>query len=297
MIFHEIYGCYYLCMEKIINHALNHTLTQDKILEIINQYAFEDSHIEIMSHLKNQDWPLITQDYHTPLHHPSTRPLTLLEKRWLKSLSLDPRIQLFSKSFDNLDDIEPLFTNDDYLIYDQYLDGDCFDDELYIKNFQTILYALENQFILKVTYQNKQLICHPTKLEYSLKDNKFRLKTSHDHFHKTLNLSKITNCELTQQTAFQDNKLYQNKQSVILELYDERSALERAMMQFADLQKKAEQINDKTYRIELFYQKEDETELLIRILSFGPLLKVIEPQRFVQLIQERLKLQLSCGLR
>ena len=47
MIFHEIYGCYYLCMEKIINHALNHTLTQDKILEIINQYAFEDSHIEI----------------------------------------------------------------------------------------------------------------------------------------------------------------------------------------------------------------------------------------------------------
>lgn len=82
-----------------------------------------------------------------------------------------------------------------------------------------------------------------------------------------------------------------------MELYDERSALERAMMQFADLQKKAEQINDKTYRIELFYQKEDETELLIRILSFGPLLKVIEPQRFVQLIQERLKLQLSCGLR
>lgn len=106
MIFHEIYGCYYLCMEKIINHALNHTLTQDKILEIINQYAFEDSHIEIMSHLKNQDWPLITQDYHTPLHHPSTRPLTLLEKRWLKSLSLDPRIQLFSISFDNLDDID-----------------------------------------------------------------------------------------------------------------------------------------------------------------------------------------------
>ena len=200
--------------------------------------------------------------YHPRL--PYSPPLTLLEKRWLKSLSLDPRIQLFSISFDNLDDIEPLFTNDDYLIYDQYLDGDCFDDELYIKNFQTILYALENQFILKVTYQNKQLICHPTKLEYSLKDNKFRLKTSHDHFHKTLNLSKITNCELTQQTAFQDNKLYQNKQSVILEL---------------------------------FYQKEDETELLIRILSFGPLLKVIEPQRFVQLIQERLKLQLSCGLR
>lgn len=297
MIFHEIYGCYYLCMEKIINKAITHTLTKQDILDIIHNYAFEESALEILPHIQDLDWPLITPDFKTPLQHFVSHPLTLLEKRWLKTLSLDPRVKLFSLSFDDLQNIEPLFTPDDYLIYDQYNDGDPFEDELYIKNFQTILYALENHYLLNLTYQNKKLSLQPAQLEYSLKDNKFRLKTYNDHFYKILNLSKITECTLGQHCTPKDKQLYQDKKKVILKLYDQRNALERAMMHFADLQKKVEQIDEHTYRIELSYQKEDETEIVIRVLSFGPMLKVIEPQSFVQLIYERLKSQKSCGLR
>ena len=43
------------------------------------------------------------------------------------------------------------------------------------------------------------------------------------------------------------------------------------------------------------YDREDETEVLIRILSFGPMIKVIGSERFVNLIKDRLQKQKSCG--
>ena len=42
--------------------------------------------------------------------------------------------------------------------------------------------------------------------------------------------------------------------------------------------------------------KDDETEMVIRILSFGPMIKVTAPQHFVELIKQRLIRQKSCGL-
>ena len=40
----------------------------------------------------------------------------------------------------------------------------------------------------------------------------------------------------------------------------------------------------------------DETEMVIRLLSFGPMVKVIAPESFVDLIKKRLVDQKSCGL-
>lgn len=39
-----------------------------------------------------------------------------------------------------------------------------------------------------------------------------------------------------------------------------------------------------------------ETEIVIRILSFGPMIKVVAPAHFENLIKERLIKQKSCGL-
>ncbi len=41
----------------------------------------------------------------------------------------------------------------------------------------------------------------------------------------------------------------------------------------------------------LHYRREDETELLIKIISFGPLVKVAEPDSFAVLIRERIERQ------
>jgi predicted DNA-binding transcriptional regulator YafY len=63
------------------------------------------------------------------------------------------------------------------------------------------------------------------------------------------------------------------------------------MLHFSHLEKETERIDDKHYKIKLFYEREDETELLIRVLSFGPVLKVIFPDDFVKKLVERLEKQ------
>ena len=78
-----------------------------------------------------------------------------------------------------------------------------------------------------------------------------------------------------------------------MELHDSRNALERAMLHFSDLEKETERIDERRYRITLHYLQGDETELLIRILSFGPVLKVIEPESMVSQIRERLARQMA----
>ena len=79
--------------------------------------------------------------------------------------------------------------------------------------------------------------------------------------------------------------------TVEFELVDERNALERVLMHFAHFEKRAEKLDEKKYRVSVTYEKEDETEILIRILSFGPMIKVTEPESFIDLIRERLRKQ------
>ena len=63
------------------------------------------------------------------------------------------------------------------------------------------------------------------------------------------------------------------------------------MLQFSYLAKRTERISEKTFRMTLHYRQEDETELLIKIISFGPLVKVVEPDSFAALIRERIERQ------
>ena len=74
----------------------------------------------------------------------------------------------------------------------------------------------------------------------------------------------------------------------MFELVDERNALERALMHFAHFRKQAERTADDRYRVTVYYDREDETEMVIRVLSFGPMVRVTEPRRFEGLIKQRL---------
>jgi predicted DNA-binding transcriptional regulator YafY len=81
------------------------------------------------------------------------------------------------------------------------------------------------------------------------------------------------------------------KRKLILELTDDRNALERVMLHFSHLDRETERIDDNHYKITLYYEREDETELLIRVLSFGPVLKVIFPDDFIKNLCDRLEKQ------
>lgn len=65
------------------------------LTRIGTEKAFSESFLSIPEALMNQTWPLIDNCRQTPLEHSPAMPLTTLQKRWLKSLLLDPRVALF----------------------------------------------------------------------------------------------------------------------------------------------------------------------------------------------------------
>ena len=84
--------------------------------------------------------------------------------------------------------------------------------------------------------------------------------------------------------------------TMTLKVFDERNALERVMLHFAHFEKQAEKLDNKHYLVKIKYALADETEMVIRILSFGPLVEVIGSENFRNLVIERLKKQKNCGL-
>lgn len=298
MLFSEIHGSYFRVLEEILCHATKGTLTENLLAQIVQEKAFAESNLSIPANLKNENWPLLTKDLHTPLHHSPTQPLSLLQKRWLKSLLLDPRIALFTPSMSGLEDIEPLFSPDTFVYYDRYTDGDPYNDPSYISCFKLILQAIQEQRKLRIRFRGHSgirhsIICIPLQLEYSAKDDKFRLLTAGDTKRHVINLARIRSCELLEEYLPAEAKAAKPRtQEVTFLLQDERNALERVMLHFSHLEKETVRIDSKTYQVTLRYDKEDETELLIRILSFGPVVHVTAPESFITLIRERLEKQI-----
>lgn len=302
MLFNEIYGSYYDAVAKVLEMAVQGNLTEKSINDIVLERAFGESVLNIPYALKNENWKLINCEMKTPLKNIPSQSLTLLQKQWLKTLLNDPRIRLFNPSVDGLKDVKPLYEQKIIEYFDRYSDGDDFNNSAYIKNFHCILEALRQnkKLIMKYTgkqWKEKKFICSPVKLEYSSKDDKFRLLAIAYRKIFTLNLSKIEDCELT---AFEVTENYEDyeeeKQSLVILLSDERNALERVMLNFSHLEKETERLDDNHYRLTLKYDKTDETEILIRVLSFGPLVKVISPESFIEQLKNRINKQFSCGV-
>lgn len=303
MLFHEIYGVYYQTVAKILSAAAEGVLTAERMNRIARECAFSESFLTIVPALESGRWPLIRNDYTTPVRHVPSMPITLLEKRWLKAVSLDERIKLFNVSMDGLEDVEPLFRPQDYVVFDRFSDGDPYGDAKYVERFHTILDAIHTNRPLCIDYTNRRggvnrIVCAPVKLEYSEKDDKFRLITSCRPYAKTVNLGRMISCTVVEnQKNMHLQPTMPSKRQLELDLYDDRKALERALLHFAHFEKRVEQTAENRYHVVLFYESEDETELVIRVLSFGPMIRVTGPERFVNLIRQRLELQKSCALR
>lgn len=293
MLFSEIYNTYYLAMSKLLSAAIDDELDLQKAKEIINKQAFRESFMVILDAIKNEDWLLIDHNYKTPLLNYPKQPLSKYQLRFLKTISLDPRFMLFQNELKLPDTIEPLYYSDDFYLFDQISDGDPYQDETYWNNFRLITIALKDKKKLEISYQGAKGRCQrlkiiPQKLEYSPKDDKFRLICHGLKRQIILNVSRILECKIVDE--FYDSISLPNskKDTLTIEITDIRNALERAMLHFANYEKETRQISDTVYHMKCSYKRSDETELLIRILSFGPMLKVIEPESFKEKIKERL---------
>ena len=302
MLFSELYSVYYNTIASIISNIIDGEKNEKQLQKIVAEYAFNESAITIIPALKSEKWQLTHRDMTTSLEHKPTLPLTILQKRWLKAISLDPRMKLFDVTFPELDDVEPLFVSDDYYVYDKYSDGDMFEDEEYKRQFKVVLKAIKNGTQIKFNMTNRHgndmfVRCYPKRLEYSEKDDKFRVITSGWRNVSTVNLSKMRNCtEYNGERELVSEEHKPVHDTLIAKIIDERNTLERFMLHFAHFEKQAERLDDKTYVVKIKYLSDDVSEMVIRILSFGPKVEILGPEKFKSQIIEKLKKQKSCKL-
>lgn len=329
-LFSEIYNCYYQVVARMMEECQTHPLTRQELTQIADTYGYEESALAILPNLMDGSWKLLadaessrkngrddrecSHSYRTVLTHTPAMPLTSLQKSWLKSLLEDARISLFftdeqlSALQEYLADVTPLYHPSDFCYFDQYADRDQFGLTSYRNHFQLILKGIRSRQALRISYYSgkNRTMEHtylPARLEYSPKDGKFRLyalyrKKNGRYRIDQLNIGRIMRIvetgfysrEAIDIDQYMDSCLC--RQPVVLEISSERNALERTMLHFSCYQKKVEKLEeDGRYRCSIYYDKTRETELLIQVLSFGPVVKVVGPEPFLRQVKERVRKQ------
>ena len=308
-LFSEIYNRYFLIINLLLSKR--GPISQKFIKDTVQKHGFGESLLFLLPRLSANEWELfedVNGSFHSMIPNGISLPLSRLQKRWLKAVLRDPRAGLFL-STDNINilnealkDVSPLFYQEDFYYYDRFSDGDDYSDTNYRMNFRMIQNAIFQKNPIRISYETRneritKLTVLPHHLEYSVKNDCFRLlcdvlgqNRPQKHI---LRLSRIKSISIPKTSICSDHVHSPEKkpEKITLMITDKRNALERVMLQFADYQKNTVRLDDSNYRCEIFYDKDDETELLIEILSFGPVIRVIENDHFIELIKERLRKQ------
>lgn len=315
-LFSELYSTYYRAIRHVLQKAAAGPLSAQELQHILLQYAFSESAYHILPKLQNEDWPLLqpTADgYIAACVPPEEMPLTFLQLTWLKAMISDPRIGLFLRDEalgamkEALLHIPTLYRQEDFYVFDRARDGDDYTNEQYREHFQAILCAIHEKSAVYVRYESghggrMDGIFWPYQILFSSKDDKFRIlchrNATRHRKQYVLNLARIISLrnagpdDAGQQPPHHHIGPRTKACGVTLEITRERNALERCMIQFAHFEKRTEyDVDTDTYTCVIQYDPMDETELLIRILSFGPTVRVLAPAAFRGLMRERVDAQ------
>lgn len=328
-LFSEVYSCYFQVIKSLIE--MKSCISEKEVNYHIKNTCFEESILYLLPKLTEQGWGFYEKRdglLHSRLSEGFYVPLTDLQKSYIKAILLDDKISLFLDD-DEIEavghafsDVEPLYLPEDFYYYDRFSDKDDYKDPDYRKHFRTILSAVENHEYVDILYESRfhrrlHHSCLPCRLEYSMKNDCFRLLAASSYTEDqhaassrarrnpkviTLNLSRIHEVTLTSRTVkclpdinhLLQRSCYQEPVRILIK--NRRNALERAMLQFANYEKSTRKLDEDTYECLIYYNKDNETELLIEILSFGPMIKVVGNETFLRQIKERLQRQAAASL-
>lgn len=314
-LFSEIYGVYYRIAGEILGKA---PVGSGEIQRIVSQSGFGESVLQLIPKLLSRAWPLLEERdglWHSRLNHPPRLPVSLLELRWLKAVLADPRARLFLADQEILrlnkllEQVKPLYDSRRFRYFDRYLDGDPYESGDYIRHFREILAALRNGEVLKITFHSgprepraRRITGDylPLKLEYSEKDDKFRVHCAHIRSgrsicHATINLGRILEIGPSRQQCMEPCVWEEARcrEPVVVEVLPERNAIERFLVEFSAYEKQSV-FEGERCRVSVWYPRADETEVLIRILGFGPAARVLSPEPFLRQIRRRVREQARC---
>lgn len=313
-LFSEVYGCYYQVLRHLLSNAKGHKLSE--LQQQIMEESFGESMLYMIPKLESGEWNLFTKEgelFYSKIREDFAVPISKLQKSYLKALIEDARICLFLENsvkvqLENmLADTEPLWQAKDFYYFDRFSDGDPFAAKKYRQNFRYLLQAIKNRQYVDIDYESPRgnRVHHhylPCRLEYSVKNNKFRLLAIEAKQKKRLRLEwmnlgrmqYVLPLEEYAENPIDLNALIQNsyyKEPLRLRIINKRNALERAMLHFANYEKNTTKIGEDTYECLIYYNQNMETELLIEVMSFGPMLTVLGNDRFLELLKTRLQKQ------
>ncbi|MDE5834177.1 MAG: WYL domain-containing protein [Ruminococcus sp.] len=313
-IFHEIYSNYFRIASEILSLP---EITEKHINEVIRKYGFRDTLLFLPQRFISQDndgWGLlkkVNDRFFPVIKNKPVSVLTEVQKQWLKSKLDDPKINLFMNSEiisalqKRLENVRPLYRNEHFRYTDRFSDGDDFSDNEYQKNFRIVLNAVKNHEILEITFssKNNRIIsgCYvPVRIQYSPKNNRFRIfvfKTDESRLSGSgiINIGRIRKIRPTGNICSEDisiEKYFSHREcrkSVTVCISTSSNANERFFMEFAPYEKRTEiDLSSGKCAVTLWYDKQEETELLIHLLGFGSVVEIISPQEFRQKAKDRI---------
>lgn len=326
-LFSEVKNRYFQLIFRIINECAGGK-AKSEILRIVDEGEFEqkvigknqqsfadfilnrcgsDENFNLLTEKAGMFYPSIENTGNPPL---PVR-LSKLEKAWLKALLEKDGVKMVL-SKDTLNKLQKELDNFETPIKNEYFEFTnkielpaIVDQEVYEKNFRLILDALIHEKPIRYSntdkkgnvYSNKLAL--PVSIEYSMRDGRFRVSmySLDDNRPIMANIFTLSDIRVVDEEVSMDREtakklLFEQKYSeepVILEVTDKKAAMERCFMCFSGMERTARGLGNNKYEIRLNYYLFEEENLIRDILSLGPYVRVVSPQRIADEIVTRVK--------
>lgn len=330
-LFNEHKNRYFMCIEKVINDSVAGTkykgvdiqrlLVKERFLKKNHKNAYENLDFKealLNEHQGNEakeNLNLIcktSEGYYKPLINQRIpiRP-QLVEKQWLLMMLNHPKAGLFledsltQKLKGKLQALDPIYNRDWVIEKNMDISDDPIESETFRQIFRVLLQAIQEKKLVKYTSQTKNgklfkdEIIFPYRIEFSPRNNKFRLSTYsiRDERPVLMNLSSIQTVEIIDESideltkkAFSAIMAKKAEKPLVLEIKSKHNAVERCFSMFSFYEKTSTYDRDTDkYLLKVDYFQFEEKEIIRDILTLGSSVTVLEPDTIRNEVIARLK--------
>lgn len=324
-LFHEYKNKYFHLVLKILNLCEN-GLERDDILKIIECEEYDERPISkdfstfegmILNEYVDSSLSLLKEKdnkYYSALNKEGSIPVKIrlsnIEKAWINGMIQDKIVQallgeeIINKLKKSLKDVRQgsnniiEFTNKNTSEFE-------YDLKKLNQTFFTILDAINNEKLLVYTNvdkngnEHKDKLALPLRIEYSVKDDKFRasMYSIEEKRAIMINLHTLKEIKGTERSFYVKRediikRLKENKycdEPVTIILNDKRGAMERGFMSFSSFERSSKLIGNNTYEVDIYYYTFQEHDVVSKIISLGPYVTVKGPERIKHIVIEKIK--------